>query len=87
MIQGKLFFCNMCGGDQLTHPHEHDSTKAPTIQLYRCPICMKFTLLSEDPNDAEWVALGEAVCGPACHAEAYSLMRESQPSLQLHHPP
>lgn len=86
MPQGSLFKCNTCGGDTLTNPHSHGH-EPKLVQLYKCPICLKFTLLSEDPQDAEWVALGEAVCGPACHEEAYSLFRQAQPSLPFHPPP
>lgn len=73
MHQASLFQC--------TEPRE-------ALQLYRCPICKKFNLTTEDPNDdrVDWVALGEVVCGRECHTEAYDLMRTTQPLLPLHDP-
>ena len=48
-----------------------------------CPICLEPTLETDDVNDAEWVALGEAVCGFKCHQEAYDFVRDRQLELPL----
>lgn len=55
--------------------------KNQTRGLYPCPVCLEATLLSEDPLDNEWVALGEAVCSKPCHEAAYDLMRGDQAEL------
>lgn len=88
MYQQPLFLCMTCGGDTLLHPHTHPPQRE-AIQLYRCPICREYKLTTEDPNDdtVDWVALGEVVCGSACHAKAYDLMRTAQYVLPFEHDP
>lgn len=38
-----------------------------------CPVCLEQPLETDDPNNANWVALGEAVCSQECHTAAYDL--------------
>lgn len=59
----------------------------PAVQLFKCPICLKYSLISEDPLDNCWVALGEAVCSKECHEKAYALMRVKQQQIPLYHQP
>jgi hypothetical protein len=49
-------------------------------------MCRLPKLVSEDPNDNDWVALGEAVCSRECHEQAYDLLRHVQPLLPLDDP-
>ena len=86
MIQGRLSLCMTCGHDDFLHPHIHKPDNQ-AVTLYQCPVCRKYTLESEDPNDSVWVALGEAVCSRQCHEKAYDLMRETQHTLPFHPPP
>lgn len=75
-----MFKCNTCGTDNLLCSCPHHP---PETRKYLCPICHEPKLDSEDPLDNDWVALGEAVCGHACHEEAYRLMNRQQLQLGL----
>lgn len=74
MREQRLFIC------------EEPATES-AIQVFRCPICLRYTLISEDPCENNWVALGEAVCSKECHEKAYELMREKQHAIPLYHQP
>lgn len=40
--------------------------------MFRCPVC-KGSMETDNPSDADYVALGEVVCSYVCHTEAYRL--------------
>jgi transcription initiation factor TFIIIB Brf1 subunit/transcription initiation factor TFIIB len=42
--------------------------------MFKCPNCGG-SMPTNDVNDADWVALGQVVCGPVCHEETYDLMK------------
>lgn len=53
--------------------------------MYLCPMCRLPKLVTEDPSDprADWVALGEVVCGSICHEKAYDMIRGMSERTQL----
>lgn len=59
----------------------------PTIQLFKCPICEKYCLTSNDPLENSWVALGDVVCSQSCYETAYDLERERQHELPFYTQP
>lgn len=50
-------------------------------KLFVCPICLVPKMRTEDPNDANWVALGEVVCSHECHEKAYDFIRHVKTEL------
>ena len=49
--------------------------------MFHCPVCTG-SMPTNDPNDADYVALGEVVCGPVCHAKMYELQTCPDPHLK-----
>ena len=48
--------------------------------MFRCPNCGG-SMPTNDVNDADYVALGEVVCGPVCHAAMYDGRQMELPLL------
>lgn len=54
------------------------------MQQFVCPMCLEVKPGTDDPNHANHVAFGEAVCSEVCHHLAYSLDRYT-PYLSIVH--